>query len=1656
VFNATATSPTTVTPASGGANTTFTSTIAANGAFSLAINGTGAPSTIRSWKVTGTLPAGISVTGGTAVTGGYVFNGLKVTLAGTPTASGNQTLSVRAYDSLDAKGNNAGVTCIVSVTGGAPLTAQTITFGALTGKTFGAAPFTVSATASSGLTPTFSILSGPATVAGSTVTLTGAGTVVVRASQAGNATYAAATPVDQSFSVAQAAQTITFGALTGKTFGAAPFTVSASASSGLAPTFTIFSGPATISGNTVTLTGAGTVVVRASQVGNANYAAAPPVDQSFSVAQASQTITFGALAAKSFGDAPFTVSATASSGLAPAFSIVSGPATLSGSTVTLTGVGTVVVRASQVGNANYAAAPPVDQSFTVAQASQTITFGTLTGKTFGDAPFTVSATASSGLTPTFSIVSGPATVSGNTITLTGGGTVVVRASQGGNATYAAAAPVDQSFSVTQAAQTLTFGALTGKTFGDAPFAVSATASSGLTPTFTIVSGPATIAGNTVTLTGAGTVVVRASQTGNANYAAAIAVDRSFSVGKATATVTLGSLAQSFTGSGLSATATTVPSGLTVTFTYNASSTAPSNAGSYTVVGTINDSLYQGSATGTLVISPVTQSLSFATLPGKTFGDAAFTVSATATSGLTPTYSIVSGPATLSGNTVTLTGVGTVIVRASQAGNANYTAATPVDQSFSVAQATQSITFGALADKATGDAPFTLSATATSGLTPTFSIVSGPATLSGNTVTLTGAGTVIVRASQSGNANYAAATPVDQSFSVGLTAQSLTFGTLSAKTYGDAAFTLSATASSGLAPTFSIVSGPATLSGNTVTLTGVGTVIVRASQAGNATYAAAASVDRSFSVGKATASVTLGSLAQSFTGSALSATATTVPSGLTVTFTYNASSTAPANAGNYTVVATVNDSLYQGSATGTLVISRLAQSLTFDALSGKTFGDAAFTVSAIASSGLTPTFSIVSGPATVSGNTLTLTGGGTVVVRASQSGNANYAAATPVDQSFQVISAPVFTTHPLSQSVVVGGNVTLTAVASGVPTPTLQWYQGTALLTGQTGPSLTLTNVQDAAAGSYTVTATNSAAPAGVSSNSATLTVNPVPTTPVAPVITRQPSASTVAYIGQTVTLSVVATGNPAPTYQWMRGRGILSGQTNPTLVFTSARLDDTASYSVVVTNSAAPKGVTSRTAKLSVLVPPPAAVVVPAALCIGERLTLDLSGGATYPSGVKFNSSRLPGGVRLDPLTGRIDGILTGRPGNYSITFWTSLGRAQSTKRTLRFAVASFPSVLTGGFETLLDSATTNLATPSFPVGKVELNVASNGAFTGRLWTDDVPSYPINGTLLLAGDHATAATTISVARSPFGQTPDYQLALSVSSTGLVNAALTSNAAPLGSGSGWKLAGRASPANYTMVLRNPVNLAASSSDLPAGDGFFTVSCSATGVFTLKGRTGDGTALTATTALGADGMLRLYAKPYSTAGGYLAGTLALTPRADLPSLRHITVAGGSDLYWRKPARSGDSRFEAGFGPLALEATMEPWLGSSKSAVAPRLGLPPSGNFVVDINGPALTGEAAAFVASLPVTLNLNSRNTFSVVGANPTEWKLELDAGTGRFFGTCHFREDEDADAFTIEGVLLQAAPGDTLIGGGSILPASGGDSEDDEDSVWLNAVEFTRP
>jgi hypothetical protein len=171
-------------------------------------------------------------------------------------------------------------------------------------------------------------------------------------------------------------------------------------------------------------------------------------------------------------------------------------------------------------------------------------------------------------------------------------------------------------------------------------------------------------------------------------------------------------------------------------------------------------------------------------------------------------------------------------------------------------------------------------------------------------------------------------------------QTITFNPLSSKTFGDAPFALSAWASSGLPVSFQIVSGPATLSVNTLTITGVGTVTVRALQAGGSNFNPATPVDQAFSVVKANSVIALSNLAHIYDGSAKYATVTTTPAGLSTEVTYTLSGSpvaSPVNVGSYAVTATINDADYRGGTTGTLIINKATPVITWSAPSNIIFG-----------------------------------------------------------------------------------------------------------------------------------------------------------------------------------------------------------------------------------------------------------------------------------------------------------------------------------------------------------------------------------------------------------------------------------------------------------------------------------------------------------------------------------------------------------------------------------------------------------------------------------------------------------------------------------------------------------------------------------------------
>ena len=231
-----------------------------------------------------------------------------------------------------------------------------------------------------------------------------------------------------------------------------------------------------------------------------------------------------------------------------------------------------------------------------------ITYGTALGVTQLNATAVNASSATVVGTFVYSPVSGTVLNGGNNQVLS----VLFTPASSDNYTTPAAQTV--VINVNQAVQTITFGtAPTVVVAGTG--SISATGGgSGNAVTFTSATTTAcTVSGSTVTGVNAGTTnncTIKANQGSNSNYFAAPEASRMFNIGKGAATVSLSaaSLIHSVNDSDKSATATTTPTGKTVLFTYNGSSTPPSAVGQYAVTATIDDSNYQGSSTGTLTVN----------------------------------------------------------------------------------------------------------------------------------------------------------------------------------------------------------------------------------------------------------------------------------------------------------------------------------------------------------------------------------------------------------------------------------------------------------------------------------------------------------------------------------------------------------------------------------------------------------------------------------------------------------------------------------------------------------------------------------------------------------------------------------------------------------------------------------------------------------------------------------------------------------------------------------------------------------------------------------------------------------------------------------------------------------------------------------------------
>ena len=378
-------------------------------------------------------------------------------------------------------------------------------------------------------------------------------------------------------------------------------------------------------------------------------------------------------------------------------------------TVTTADAGLYSVTVTDTSNGITSAAATYSETVLVDKANSVVGSLQDLNRTFGDANITLtnpSASPSGGTWSYSSSNSNVATVTGNTISLVGGGTAVI------NGVYAASdsanyndANVSFTLTVAKASQTIDFSAISDQILPTGTISVSPTTSAfGLSVTVTSATlSVCTVAGGQVNLIAVGTCTLTASQSGNASFNSATQVSRSFAVSRGALIVnpTLSFTSMPFGGTAPIASFTTsglagsdVISGVVFSYTDSSNVTTtslPSAVGTYVVsISAVTFSAGSGSnysinyGSLNLTITAQAQTITFPSIADKTFGDSPFSVSATSSSSLTVSLtSSTLSVCSVSGFSISVLAAGTCTITADQAGDTSYSSAPQVSRSFAV-------------------------------------------------------------------------------------------------------------------------------------------------------------------------------------------------------------------------------------------------------------------------------------------------------------------------------------------------------------------------------------------------------------------------------------------------------------------------------------------------------------------------------------------------------------------------------------------------------------------------------------------------------------------------------------------------------------------------------------------------------------------------------------------------------------------------------------------------------------------------------------------------------------------------------------------------------------------------------------------------------------
>jgi hypothetical protein len=912
--------------------------------------------------------------------------------------------------------------------------------------------------------------------------------------------------------VALQSQTVSFTstAPTGLIYGTSSTytpTVSGTASE-VTPTITVdaaSSSVCSITSGVVSIISAGTCTLNANQAGNGFFSPATQVQQSFTVSKQTQSISFTSTVptnAKVSGSSYTPTATGGGSGNAVTFT-VTGSCSIAGGVVSFTSVGTCTVKADQAGGANHTAAPQVTQAITVAKGVQVISFTSTApvNAAVDGATYTVTATGgASGSAVTFSLDSASSAVcsiSGAVISFTAAGACVVKANQAGSANYEAASEVTQTITVgkgTQIIQITSTAPTNAVVDGDTYTITKTGGASGNPVVLTLTpesAGICSISGNVVSFEAVGDCAIKANQFGNDNYTAAPEVTQTITVGKGSQVISWTSTIPSSAvvgGSVYTPTATGGASVSSVEYSIASASAAICNIQNgdvvFTAVGSCVVEANQAGDDNYVAATQVTQTITV----GKGSQTVAFTTTTpsgvhVAGSTYTPAgvggngsaavvIEIASSAATICSMTngeVSWLAAGSCVIEISQAGDANYNAATTQTQTIQVAKGYQvlSWTVSAPNSAVVDGETFTPAATGgASGENVVYSIdstSSAVCTLANGDVSFHGAGECVVHANQAGNDNWEAAPEISMIIQVGKGSQEITWDTTAPTNAVVAGSTYTPAATGGAtghAVSFRInlnAASVCSITSGVIRFIGVGTCLVEGNQNGDSNYESAPTVTQSFAVGKGTQVILFTSTAPTDAvvgGAKYTPTALGGNTGNTVTFSIanGSSSVCSLTAGKVSFL-TPGDCVINANQAGntnfnaantaaqTVTVAKGAQAIAFTStFTGAKVGGTTYApVANGGPSGQAVTFTIDSSASnicSITSGVVSFTAVGNCVINANQAGNSTYNAAPQVQQTIAVTKGTqvvTFTSDPPHNAQVQGLTYvpTATGSASGI-------------------------------------------------------------------------------------------------------------------------------------------------------------------------------------------------------------------------------------------------------------------------------------------------------------------------------------------------------------------------------------------------------------------------------------------------------------------------------------------------------------------------------------------------------------------------------------------------------------------------------------------------